>query len=84
VDPIRTSFVAGRLDNAPGRVAADRDRLPGVLVGVVALLDLGIERVHVNVEDTTGLFLFLARATSGALSARCLCHVGVLGPAHGN
>lgn len=74
-------LVAGRLDNAPGRVAADRNRLPRVLVGVVALFDLRVERVHVDVDYATSPFgLF---ATGAAFRARFLHLMGVLRPAHG-
>jgi len=62
VHAVGPGLVTDRLHDAPRRRAPDGDRLPGVLVGIVALLDRRVERIHVYLDDAAYLIFSPARA----------------------
>jgi hypothetical protein len=53
MDSERPRFIAGRRDDAAFARSADRNRLATQL-GIVALFDRRVERVHVDMDDFAG------------------------------
>ena len=80
MDPEATRFVAGGGHHATFAGSADGDRLAPQL-RIVALLDRGIEGVHVDVDDLAGPFRPAGILTCGQVTG--FSDMSVIGLRHG-